>query len=410
LIVAAGLSQPYFLSFIQDESYDLPLTLVYVMLGYGGLTIGFSIPYARRFGNMIGKKLPLWELSDGRIAFASLMLMAVGLANTLIGFALGVLGFQKVNEIGAFDGIVYLLSLFFLAATFLLWLFVFRSKSIGSWQFLTISLLVVLSLTKSVFQGNRGSLIQFIVLVGFAYSFSGRKLKGKHYAIGSGLLVVGLILGMIYGTTFRSIKESQDLVSFDQYISFVSTTFDKLGDEDLGTVLVTGFNALAERIDALSPTAVVVSNYETLAPYEEAWGINNNIYVDTVTFFIPRFIWPDKPVSIDPSKYGDLYFNFSENSFTITPMGDLLRNFGPIGVPIGMIILGIIIRILYAALIEGQQFDYWKVTLFYMVFTNAVSFEGTYGLIVPLIFKVGFVTIIGLILVRLFSGARSKAT
>jgi hypothetical protein len=269
---------------------------------------------------------------------------------------------------------------------------------------------VVLSLTKSVFQGNRGSLIQFIVLVGFAYSFSGRKLKGKHYAIGSGLLVVGLILGMIYGTTFRSIKESQDLVSFDQYISFVSTTFDKLGDEDLGTVLVTGFNALAERIDALSPTAVVVSNYETLAPYEEAWGINNNIYVDTVTFFIPRFIWPDKPVSIDPSKYGDLYFNFSENSFTITPMGDLLRNFGPIGVPIGMIILGIIIRILYAALIEGQQFDYWKVTLFYMVFTNAVSFEGTYGLIVPLIFKVGFVTIIGLILVRLFSGARSKAT
>src|SRR3954471_17155192 len=99
LIVAAGLSQPYFLSFIQDESYDLPLTLVYVMLGYGGLTIGFSIPSARRLGNMIGKKLPLWELSDGRIAFASLMLMAVGLANTLVGFALGVLGFQKVNEI-----------------------------------------------------------------------------------------------------------------------------------------------------------------------------------------------------------------------------------------------------------------------------------------------------------------------
>src|SRR6476620_3832889 len=50
LVFAAGISQPYFLAFIQDESYNLPLTFAYVMLGYGGLTIGFALPYGRRIG------------------------------------------------------------------------------------------------------------------------------------------------------------------------------------------------------------------------------------------------------------------------------------------------------------------------------------------------------------------------
>src|SRR6478672_12635877 len=213
---------------------------------------------------------------------------------------------------------------------------------------------------------------------------------------------------MIYGTTFRSVKESQDQVSLDQYATLVSNTFDKLVDQDPGTVLANGFSALAERIDAVSPLAVVLSNYEALAPYEEAWGINNNIYVDTVTFFVPRVVWPDKPVSIDPSKYGDLYFNYSENSFTITPMGDLLRNFGPIGVPLGMIFLGLMLRIMYASLIEGWKFQFWRATLFYMIFMNAISFEGVYSLIIPLIVKVGLVAFLGLLLVRFFVGSLKK--
>jgi hypothetical protein len=166
---------------------------------------------------------------------------------------------------------------------------------------------------------------------------------------------------------------------------------------------------LTERIDSVSPLAVVVSNYEALAPYEEVWGINDNIYVDTVTFFIPRVAWPDKPVSIEPSKYGDLYFNFSENSFTITPMGDLLRNFGPFGVPIGMFVLGLIIRTLYASLVEDHGFSYWRVTLFYMMFSN-ISFEGTYGLIIPILFKIGIASFVGLVIVRFFAGSLKKTS
>jgi hypothetical protein len=409
LVVAAGLSQPYFLTYVQNEPFNLPLTFVYIMLGFGGLTVGFCIPYGKRFGLWIGNWLPRWEIPTSKIASPGLILLGLGLANTIAAFALGILGFQKVAEAGIFDGIIYLLSLFLLEASFLLWLYIFRSPKIGFSQFVIILVLLATALTKSAFQGNRGSLIQLFILVAFAYSFSGRKLAGKQYALGGVFVTLALVLGMIYGTTFRSIKQSQEQMSLDQYATIVSSTFDKLEDQDPLTILGNGLGALTERLDNVSPLAVVVSNYEALAPYEEAWGINNNIYVDTVTFFIPRVIWPEKPVSIEPSKYADLYFNFSENSFTITPMGDLLRNFGPIGVPIGMIILGIIIRIMYSSLIEGQGFSYWRITLFYMLFSN-ISFEGTYSLIIPILITVGIVAFLGLLIVRFFAGSLKKAT
>jgi len=404
LCLAAGLSQPYFLTFVQDESYNLPLTLVYVMLGYLGLVIGFTIPYARWAGERIGNRLPNWNVSVERLAIPGLLLMSIGVVYTLIGFAQGLLGFQKVQDIGAFDGIIYLLSLFWLEASFLLWLYIFRSKRIAFWQIVVIIVLAITALSKSAFQGNRGSFLHLLILVAFAYVMSGRKLTSRFYAFGLILGVFALVVGMIYGTTFRTVKESQEQVSMDKYMAVVPATLDRLSEEDLGTIIASGTSTLAERIDIVSSLAVVVSNYEALAPYEEIWGINNNIYVDTVTFFIPRVVWFNKPISIDPSRYGDLYFNYSENSFAMTPIGDLLRNFGPVGIPIGMIVLGLIIRFIYSALIERHEFQPWRATLFFMIFTS-ISFEGTYGLIVPNIAKVGVVAVLGLLIVRFFAGA-----
>jgi hypothetical protein len=407
LVVALGGAHPYILSLVQDESYSLPLTFAYVMLGFGGMSLGYAVPYAHRFGKWIGGWLPKWEIPNNRIVFSALILMTIGLTNTLVGFGLGILGFQKVDEIGAFNGIIYLLSLFLLESSFLLWLYIFRSERIGILQLIIIGLLMVTAFTKSAFEGNRAGLIQIFVLVAFAYCFSGRKLTIRHYTLGGVLVTLAVIIGIIYGTTFRTVKGSDEQISLDQYVALVPATWNRLTEQDPGTILVNGISTLSERFDAISPLAVVVSNYEALAPYEEAWGINDNIYVDTFIFFIPRVVWPDKPVSIDPSRYGDLYFNYAENSFTLTPMGDLLRNFGPIGVPIGMFVLGMIIRVLYSTLIEGQDFSHWRVTLFFMMFT-AISFEGTFGLIIPMLFKVGAASFLGLVIVRFCAGSLKK--
>ncbi len=407
LILASGLSQPYFLTFIEDERYNLPLTLVFVALGYAGLSLGFFLP----FGGNIGKKIngwlpnPQWEVKH--VIFPGLLLLAIGLTNVILGFIYGLLGYQRVDVIGAYDGLLFLLSLIWFEASFLLWLSIFRTKRLNVSHYLVIGTLIFLSLTKSAYQGNRGGILQVCILIVCAFVFSGKQIQLKYRVLGAAVLACAVVIGIFYGTTFRSVKESEAQVGIDEYTEYIFGTLDKVLEQDASQSLEQGFTALAERLDAVSTLAVVVANYEKLAPFEESYGLDNNIWNDSIYFFIPRPLWLEKPVASDSHKYGDLYFNYSENAFAITPMGDLLRNYGPIGVPLGMIFLGFVIRIFYSALVENQEFSFWRITLFYMLLMS-VSYEGFYGTIIPYLIRVGFISIIGLLIIWFFVKSESK--
>ena len=407
LILASGLSQPYFLTFIEDERYNLPLTLVFVALGYAGLTVGFFLPYGRNIGEKIHSWLPNPQWKPEGLLFPGLLLLAIGLANVILGFIYGILGYQRVDVIGAYDGLLFLLSLIWFEASFLLWLSIFRAKQLNVSHYLVMGILICLSLTKSAYQGNRGGILQVCILIVCAFVFSGRQIQLKFRILGGTVLACAVLIGIFYGTAFRTVKESEAQVGIDEYTEYIFNTFDKVLEQDAGQSLEQGFTALAERLDAVSTLAVVVSNYEKLAPFEESYGLDNNIWNDSVYFFIPRPLWVDKPVASDAHKYGDLYFNYSENAFAITPMGDLIRNYGPIGVPLGMILLGFVVRIFYAALIENQDFSFWRTTLFYMLLMS-VSYEGFYGTIIPYLIRVGFISVAGLLVVWLFAKSESR--
>ena len=403
LVLALGYSQPFYLSFVMDEHYNLPLTFLYVMLGFGGLTAGFIIPFAGHAGQRIAKRLPVWNWKPEQVLKPGLILLAIGLGNSALGFASGILGFQRIEEIGKFDGIIILFSMLWLLASFLLWLAIFRSEKLGVVHYAVIAILLISSISRSAYQGNRGGLVSVFMLIAFAYVCSGKKIGPRQTLAGGGLIVITLIVGMIYGTTFRAVKETSDRVDMDKYAGVIGDAVSTISDQDLVANLSTGFAALGERLDSISPLAVVVSNYEKLGPYEEAYGLSNNIVNDTVAFMIPRVIWEDKWLASDASKYGDLYFNFPNNSFTLTPMGDLLRNFGPWGVPLGVILLGFILRIIYTARRGDQPFSFWRAGLFYMLLST-VSYEGSYALIIPTFFKVGFIAVMGILLVRFIAG------
>lgn len=402
-ILAFGYSYPVYFSFIDDETYNLPLTFGYIILGYAGLTAGFFLPLGKLIGAKIGKWLPVAAWNPGKLLLPGLVLLLIGISNMVLAFSMGLLGFQRVTESGAFDGLVYLMSMFWIEACLLLFLSIFRSDKLSGAHYLALAIMVITFLLKSAFQGNRGSLFQIFILVSCAFVLSRREILFKHKVFGGLFLIGAMIVGMVYGTTFRTLKTSEESVTMGEYADTVLATFSKISEQDLGENLTRGFEALAERVESVSALAVVVSNYEKLAPYEESYGIENNILKDSLNFLIPRFLWDEKFVASDPRKYGDLYFNFDQNSFTITPMGDLLRNFGPVGVPLGMIFLGIVIRIMYASLIEDQAFSFWRSALYYMSLT-AISYEGGFGLLIPYNIKVIFIAVFGLLIVWFFMG------
>jgi hypothetical protein len=212
---------------------------------------------------------------------------------------------------------------------------------------------------------------------------------------------------MIYGTTFRNIKTNESRIGVDEYIGIIGETFDKLADQDSTKILGDGIAAITERIEAVSALGVIVSNYEKLEPYEESYGLKDNIWNDSVVSFIPRPLWKDKPVGSDPRKFADLYFNYGENSFTVTPMGDLLRNFGPIGVPLGMLLLGFVLSVIYTSLVDNQEFSFWRTTLYYILLTG-VSYEGFYGVIFPYLIKYGMIAVVGLLFILFLHGKDKK--
>jgi hypothetical protein len=402
LFFAAGFSQPVHIHLIQDGDYNLPLTAVLIALGFSGLAAGYFMPVGNKIGAFVAKVLPAADYKTSSYIFPGLLLLVLGVMNTMLAFTLGLFGFQKGDEINSYDGLIYLTTLFWMQASFLLWLIIFRQRKITVMFVPIIVALLAIFLSKALFAGNRGSIIQIVTIVTMAYILSGRQFKFKQGAIAGVVLSVGIIAGMIYGTTFRLVKGTESAQSAGQYTENIFTTFEQVGRSDTMETLQFGFANLTERFDIFSVLAVVVSNYEQLKPYEEAYGLDGNIWVDLTTFFIPRIIWTDKPYASDARKFSDLYFNYGESSYAITPVGDLLRNYGIIGIPLGMFVLGILMRTTYKALVDGQVPTIWRLTLYFMLLTS-VSYEGFYGTIIPSFFKVGVTAIIGIILVNLIA-------
>jgi len=125
------------------------------------------------------------------------------------------------------------------------------------------------------------------------------------------------------------------------------------------------------------------------------------------TAFIPRFVWNDKPPTSDARAYSDLYFNYGENSFAISPFADLLRNFGPIGVPLGMLVLGFYMRFIYATLIDTPNPSIWKKVAYFPLVT-LVSYEAFYATILPGAIRLMFILAITLPLVNIFAKGRKR--
>jgi hypothetical protein len=400
LMFAFGWSKPYYMTFILDPEQSLPYTIIVIGIGHVGWVLGYFFPLAQRFGKYLSKFMPEGNTDPAAAFLPGFLLLGLGMVNTVVGLVIGFIGYQLVEEANSYDGVLYLTTLFWMQATFFLFYAVFKLGKFDLKSILVVLLVGGTAIVKALFAGNRGGLITMAMPIVLAYVMSGKTFKFKQFMISGTIGFLCLVIGMVYGTTFRAVKGTEGNIDLGRYADTVGKTFDQVGRNDNFEILEIGFMSLAERIDSVSPLAVVVSTYEQMEPYEEGYGLDNNIWKDTISFLIPRIIWNNKPLASEPRKYAALYFDYPDNSFTITPYGDLLRNFGIYGVFFGMFLLGILLRVIFRALVEGQAPKLWKATMYFMLLTT-ISYEGFYGSIFPLMVKVFIITTIGLLVVRL---------
>jgi len=402
LLLTLGLSDPYFMYFIEDPEYNIPLSLIYVAIGYLGMVAGFWLPVGGFGARKLTAYLPTAKWAKEDVWLPGLLLILAGIGVNIFGFFQGVFGYQRLDEAGALDAILIYLAQTYYLGLVLLWLWVFgpRDKNPSKW-IITVFLLAMIPVNM-MFHGSKSGMLIGFILVGFAFYYSGRKIRPFHGAVFAVLLLLAVTGGIIYGSTFRNLKGSEARVGASDYIGQIYGTLEVISHKDPGEVLYDAGQMFAARVETLSSLAVVVSNYEKLAPFEEAYGLKDNIVNETIIVFIPRFLWPDKPVVADARAYSELYFDFGESSFALTLFGDLLRNFGPIGIPLGMMLPGIYFRLIYDTLIKTPQPRFWKKAAYFPLLT-LVSFEAFYSTLLPGIIRTGGVVIISLVIASLFT-------
>jgi hypothetical protein len=406
LILASGWSQPYYLAFIPDLEYYLPLTLVYVALGFAGLTLGFVLPFGKRVGDALSLRLPVWDWKPNEILFPGVLLLGVGIFFSTSAFTAGITGYQRGSLLDTFDATLTFFTYFVPVSSFILWYAIFSTEHRTLHFKLVAGLLIVLIPYQTLLSGSRGGLIHNMLPIAMAFWLSGRRIKLHHGIILGFVLTGAVLLGIIYGTTFRLVKGTEEQVDFNSYLDSSSKALQIMGDRGIKDNMVFALDTLSQRMETTSSLAVVVANYEQLEDYAGDYGLAGNIWTYTWTAFIPRFVWPDKPIISDGRAYSALYFDFGDNSFAITPIGDLLRNFGPIGVPVGMAILGFVLRILYSSLVEGQIKSVWRSSAYYLILIK-ISYEGFYGTILPDLIRMAVIVLLAGFVINLMVRRRS---
>ncbi|MBK8811514.1 MAG: oligosaccharide repeat unit polymerase [Acidobacteria bacterium] len=401
-IITFNMTNNYVMLFVTDPEYTLPLSLVYVSIGFIGVVAGFYLPVGQFAADRLSRFSPKGDWDLDKVWFPGVVLTLSGLAISILGILQGVLGFQRVDQVGAFDSVVVFLTYIFNVGYVLLWLAIFQTRKRNGLFYLIIAFLVMMIPLRMALQGGRSSLMLSVISIAVAFWYSGRRLKWQHTSVFGAILVVSIFIGIIYGTTFRRIKGSEERINAGDYVGQIAETFDYISRADTSMILSEGFSSMAERIENLSSLGVVVANYEKLEPYEESYGLKNNIVNDLLTSFVPRIVWADKPNTSDPRAYSELYFDYGDNSFAITPFGDLLRNFGVIGIPLGMMIIGVYYRLIYSYLIATPESRIWKKVAYYPLLA-AVSFESFYATFFPIVLRVFFVVVVSVVFTSFFA-------
>ena len=112
-----------------------------------------------------------------------------------------------------------------------------------------------------------------------------------------------------------------------------------------------------KRLALVNSVAVIVRDTPRWVPYARG----DTLFMPTLVYFVPRVLWPDKPVNLFGREFGRTFRvtnYFSRDTYiAATVPGELYWNFDVPGVIVGMALLGLVMRWLYRRYIEGYGHD-----------------------------------------------------
>jgi hypothetical protein len=372
------------------------------ILGSLGLSAGYLLPVGKRLGGLLPRFKAL-DYPPARVRPPAFLFILIGLVAYVGAFREQVFGYQLNLSVSTWGATFAAFAQLAVVGQAIIWYSYFRARR--GWRLLALGCIVLVVLN-AVASGSRAALLSSVLVMLAGYQYAQRKLAFRRLWKWGLLALIALLVGMVFGSYFRIVKielmgRTTGMGVGD--IALVSRqVLHEIRPQSMSEVLQFGWERIAERIDDVTSLGVILSLADRLKAEEVALGIHGNIVRDLGTAFVPRFLWPSKPVVGVLEQIGNLYFHTQYSSPAVTYMGDLYRNFGVLGVIPGMLVLGVALRCLYAWLIEQHPTSPLRVGLF-LVLGWTVNYEALYSTYFPALIRTFFVCLVAIALVKICS-------
>lgn len=370
-------------SLTDNPDHYVHLALVVMAAGWSAVLLGFYLP----LGGSVGRRfrLPKWLMSERRLKLLPVtVVFSIGVLINLVLIRQGAFG-SSLSEITGDLTLVSMLRPFSAVMSMAFFLLVFgtaRYSNAKGWRITSI-IAGILILGFTFVSGSRSAFFSIMIIATMAiyYARYARVVMRKliPFLI---ISVVSLAIGVLVITQFRNMRLSmyRDLpVTVGETISLMGGALENTGEmlfnEQVGLIGM----SFIDRFVGIDTLGVTLARAKSLVSAEREAGIHNNIVNELIVGFVPRTIWPDKPlVGEFGLAFTRIYLESPYRSSNgPTMFGDLYRNFGYLGIPIGMFIVGLYLRILYESLIiRGLRSTFTP--LFYVFLYWAFNWEATY--------------------------------
>ena len=268
------------------------------------------------------------------------------------------------------------------------------------------AILLVFEVLFSVSSGFTKPLLWTFIMSGLTLYVAG--VTFRRYAFSSILL---LILFFVLGIYTTAITErlryyinvnAVDTRSLNNVVDVIFDAYDDTWGQgfDVGWKVATDKLVLRQVVVSWMP-AVIVQKTPSVLPFE---GFNR--FFEIPAYFLPRFIWQDKPILPRGVWFSIAYLNHPSETRTanaITPYGENYMYAGVVGVAFGQFVFGIILSLIF-----GRFRNYGSGLILVVLLPTYIDFDNQYTVILASLIQGLFVN--GLFYVVALTLSRSKDT
>lgn len=322
-----------------------------VIIGFIGFTGGYLFTPRVGLHRSLGKALARvdqWDDGRGEITQSAILTYSLGLGALILGALLsgsyGYLGDATVtsaSDVSWYTHGLYILSSLRGFAIITLWVVTFQRT--GPHRVLLAVAITVVDLTAGLLSGMKEAPTVTLIAVGLAYIYVKRRLPLLALvAVGSWFL---LFLSPLVTSLRNVLRGNGRVLTLGEALPAMASGFSQASVGSGGD-----FWVAISRLRLIDNVAVIYQKTPSDFPFQPVWDLATL----ALSGFVPRAIWPTKPVQIEGLLFYQQYYGGTTyTAGAITIPGSFYMHGGVIVLVVGMVLFGMLTR----SLDDGMRAD-----------------------------------------------------